>query len=222
MIEQTQEETKVENVITPEPETEVSDKPSNMVFHASAQDAALASMVKSFETPMTYKDVKQVVKHFEPLDYTEPHKLILDKVKKLHPQFKLGEDERGNQRMRYKYRFISTEKIRLSKAFQIEYWQPVNRTNHPNLTSDLINDALGCVELMGDILCFRHREIDEKFMEKNILKHRDAEEELENKDKYDERFYKTSKYASKFDDTPLIQSEDLENKDFVQSVMTEE
>jgi len=220
MTEPIQEE-KTQEEIIPEETVEIPEK-KNMVYHASADDAAIATMVKGAETPLTYKEVKQIIKDFDPLDYVEPHTLTLDKVKKLHPHFKLGEDAFGKQKMRYKYRFIDPEKNRLDKAFQVEHWQPVNRTNHPNLTPDLINDAYGCVVSMGELLCFRHREIDEKFMDKNLQKHREAEEELENKDKYDDRFYKTSKYASKFDDTPLIQSEDLENKDFVQSVVTEE
>ncbi len=197
------------------------EKGETTVIHQTGDEAVIASMVKDFEKPLSKEELNKVLIELEPYEFTDPKKIILDEVKALHPKFKLGE-VLGESIYCYKYRFINMDKERLTEAFGTDNWKVVNRTNHPNTPKRLINDSYGAILFEGQMLCFRESEIDRRLAELDFARHMDRVKAFEDKDKNDPRFYKTTQYTSPFDEKPLVQNEDSESRDFVESVVSEE
>lgn len=202
-------------------DVEPTEKNETTIIHQTGEEAVIASMVKDFSDPLSKEDLDKVLVDLEPYDFVDPKKVILDEVKALHPNFKLGEIK-GEQIYRYKYRFINLEKKRLTEAFGTDHWKVVNRTNHPNLPNRMITDTYGAIIFEDQMLCFREREIDERLNILDFSRHLEREKAWNEKDKNDPRFYRTDKYTSPYDTKPLVQDEESENQDFVESVVSEE
>jgi len=191
------------------------------VIHQTGEEAVIASMVKDFAEPLSKEELDKVLIELEPYEFTDPKKTILDEVKALHPNFKIGE-VMGEKLYCYKYRFINMDKERLTEAFGTDHWKVVNRTNHPNTPSRLINDSYGAILFEGQMLCFRESEIDRRLADLDFARHMERVKAFDEKDKNDPRFYKTTQYTSGFADKQLVQNEDSESRDFVESAVSEE
>uniref|UniRef100_A0A6M3XM39 Uncharacterized protein n=2 Tax=viral metagenome TaxID=1070528 RepID=A0A6M3XM39_9ZZZZ len=200
---------------------EKSESRETTVIHQTGEEAVIASMVKDFDEPLSKEELNKVLIELEPYEFTDPKKTILDEIKELHPNFKIGE-VLGEKLYCYKYRFINMDKERLTEAFGTDHWKVVNRTNHPNVPKRLINDSYGAILFEGQMLCFRESEIDRRLDELDFARHMERVKAFEDKDKNDPRFYKTTTYTSGFDEKQLVQNEDSENRDFIESAVSEE
>jgi len=214
-------EEKTQEEITPVVNVESSEKKETTIIHQTGEEAVIASMVKDFDQPLSKEELGKVLIDLEPTEFTDPKKIILDEVKSCHPNFKLGEIM-GESIYRYKYRYINMDKERLTEAFGTDHWKAVNRTNHPNLPNRMVNDSYGAIIFEGQMLCFREKEIDDRLNDLDFARHKERKKAWDEKDKNDPRFYRTDKYSSAYDSKPLVQDEESENRDFIESTVSEE
>ena len=181
IIMETQETTTVQpsSQVLPVQNTQASkeeDKVIKEVIHSTAEESSIGALVRMVEDEWDEKSLKQAITDMQTL-YVDPRWILLHEIRDLHPDFN------------YRYRFINTEKERVSHAIQVEKWKPVNRTNHPKLNPKRIHDSYGCVELEDQLLMWRPKSFDDAWNLKGRQKHNDRVSELEDKAKSDPRFY---------------------------------
>ena len=171
---------KVEPEAPEVPPIDRQNKTFEKIVHATSDEMKVANLLSSDEANGMWNsaDIKQVVDSIKE-GHESAFTNCLDRVKNAHKDYS-----------NVKYRFIAADDERVYKAIHVEKWKPVNRTSHPRLDPSQINDTLGCVVCMGQILMFRPDKIDKAFQMRYRKKHDEMAQEIDQKAAQDENFYR--------------------------------